>query len=248
MSEFMSTAEAILDQLRIVEAEREMRGRSQLLGDQVILIKHYQQLRFRHTYADLLQSERYGPASRFFLEELYGPEDFTQRDAQFARVVPALVRLFPSEIVATVATLARLHALSEQLDSKMGRNLVGVVVDSHSYVRAWQLTGCSEERERQIELTVEVAGSLDRLTGKPLLRNSLRLMRTPARAAGLGDLQRFLEAGFDTFRSMQGARQFIELVWERERTLALALFSADADSELGTGAFPFLPPDNEAVS
>jgi len=49
---------------------------------------------------------RYGPAAHFFLEELYGPRDFADRDTQFARVVPALVRLFPREIVATVAILA----------------------------------------------------------------------------------------------------------------------------------------------
>ena len=46
------------------------------------------------------------------LDELYGPQDFSDRDAQFARVVPALVRLFPQELVETVAVLARLHALS----------------------------------------------------------------------------------------------------------------------------------------
>ena len=32
---------------------------------------------------------RYAGAARFFLDELYGPGDFSQRDAQFARVVPA---------------------------------------------------------------------------------------------------------------------------------------------------------------
>ena len=39
-----------------------------------------------------------------------------------------------------------------------------------------------------------------------MLRNSLRLMRGPAQVAGLGDLQAFLESGFETFRAMRGAR------------------------------------------
>ncbi len=60
-------------------------------------------------------------AARFFLDDLYGPEDFTRRDEQFARVVPGLVRLFPQEIVGTVISLGELHALSEQFDTAMAR-------------------------------------------------------------------------------------------------------------------------------
>ena len=103
-------------------------------------IKAYQQRRFSHTYADLMPTARYGGASRFFLEELYGPGDFSQRDAQFARVVPALVRLFPRDVVETVNTLAQLHALSETLDSEMGRHLPHGPVLADSYADAWQAT------------------------------------------------------------------------------------------------------------
>ncbi|MEO5737878.1 MAG: hypothetical protein ABIQ82_10520 [Variovorax sp.] len=226
----MSTSAAtILAHLRSVDAERQKRAMATGLNDRVVAVKAYQQRRFSHTYADLLSSPRYGAAARFFLDELYGPSDFTRRDAQFARVVPALVRLFPSEIVATVATLAELHALSEGLDTRMGQQvdddipLAGVV-----YVAAWQRTGQPEQRQRQIALTLAVAARLDRFTRRPLLRNSLRLMRGPARAAGLAELQQFLEAGFDTFRAMRGAEEFMAIVRERERALVSALFAAPA--------------------
>ena len=222
----MPAANRILDQLTIVEAERAIRVAEPGLGEKVRVVKEYQQRRFRHTYGDLLGSARYGPASRFFLDELYGPTDFSQRDAQFARVVPALVRLFPQEIVRTVAALAELHALSERLDTLMGLHLQRAEIAATNYVLAWQATGREPERRRQIDLTLDVAGSLDRLTRKPLLRNSLRLMRGPARAAGLGDLQKFLEVGFDTFKTMNGAVEFVALVGERERALAVALFGA----------------------
>ena len=61
------------------------------------------------------------------------------------------------------------------------------------------------------------------LTRNPLLRHTLRLMRGPARAAGLGELQRFLESGFDTFKAMGGAREFLSIIAARERALARAL-------------------------
>jgi hypothetical protein len=199
------------------------------LSEKVGALKEFQQRRFSHTYADLLQSARYGGASRFFLEELYGPSDFSGRDAQFARVVPQLVRVFPSEIVETVATLAQLHALSEALDTAMALHLERPQIAGTDYLGAWKCVDRSSDRQAQIALTLDIAGQLDRFTRKSLLRNSLRLMRGPARLAGLGDLQRFLEKGFDTFRSMHGAREFIEIVNSRERAFVSAMFNGTVE-------------------
>lgn len=224
-------ARTILKHLDAVRLEREKRLAAPRLAAEVQRVKQYQQRRFSHTYADLLDSPRYGPAARFFLDELYGPRDFTERDEQFARVVPALMRIFPAEIVATVSTLAELHALSEQLDSAMASQLdPDAPLDARAYARAWQHSGLPELRERQIALTLEVGASLDRLTGKLLVRNSLRLMRGPARAAGLHELQAFLEAGFETFRAMKGAQEFLALVDRREHRLTTVLFSSAADA------------------
>jgi hypothetical protein len=235
-----SNADKILSDLAAVDAERLQRAADRDLAQGVVALKAYQQLRFSHTYADLLASERYEPAARFFLDELYGPVDFTRRDAQFARVVPALVRLFPREIVQTVETLSRLHALSESLDTEMALRLTRPELDAAEYAAAWQATKRANDREQQILLTLDVASALDRLTRKALIRNSLRLMRGPARAAGLSDLQNFLEAGFDTFRAMGGAAEFIRIVDEREHALARMLFddpaSANASGLLPDGA------------
>lgn len=219
-------ARSILARLDVVERERAARSMDPALASTVQALKSYQQRRFAGTYADLLASPRYGPAARFFLDELYGPQDFSSRDAQFARVVPAMVRLFPAEIVSTVQTLADLHALSETLDTLMARHLQGRTIDRFGYADAWQHTGDAAQRERQIALTLVVGSNLDRLTRKPLLRGALHMMRGPARAAGLPALQAFLELGFDTFKAMGGAAEFLSTVGARERALAEALFSA----------------------
>lgn len=223
-----ATVESILGHLEAVSHERAVRAASPDLQRKVVMLKAYQQRRFSHTYADLLATQRYAGAARFFLDELYGPGDFSQRDAQFARVVPALVRLFPREVVDTVDTLAQLHALSERLDSEMGRQLSGEFVDACTYIAAWQATGQSTARALQVALTLSVGQSLDELTRKPLLRHSLRMMRVPARAAGLSALQQFLESGFDTFLAMRGAKEFLSIVSERENLLAASLFHTGA--------------------
>lgn len=134
-------AASILADLRVVDDERLKRAADPPLNARVVALKRFQQARFKHTYADLLASARYGAAARFFLDELYGPNDFSGRDAQFARVVPALVRLFPREIVETVTTLAELHALSEILDTALAFQLLSSEFDAIEYGRAWRATG-----------------------------------------------------------------------------------------------------------
>jgi hypothetical protein len=217
-------ARRILALLTVVDEERRRRAEDVGLGGAVLELKRYQQQRFARTYADLLASARYGAAARFFLDELYGPRDYSRRDAQFARVVPSMVRLFPAELVSTVLALAELHALSETLDTAMARVIGGTGISAAAYVSAWQSVGQPQNRARQIDLTLVVGSALDRLTRKPLLRHTLHLMRAPARAAGLGQLQAFLESGFDTFKAMGSAAEFLRVVGQRERALADALF------------------------
>lgn len=224
----MTSAESILAGLATVERERSRRAADPALARRVDVLKHYQQQRLRHTYADLLASTRYHQAATFFLEELYGPEDFTRRDKQFARVVPGIVRLFPGEVVGTVVALAQLHALSERLDTQMAEAMEHDTLDASAYGHAWRTVGQADERERQVALMLQVGRSLDRHTRSRLLRASLHMMRAPARAAGLDALQRFLETGFDAFGAMGGAEEFLSTIAERERLLAATLFAGPA--------------------
>lgn len=220
----------ILEHLGTVAALRAGRAADAGLAGRVRALKAYQARRFERTYADLLASPRYGGAARFFLDELYGPQEFAARDAQFGRIVPALVRLFPAELVGTVATLGELHALTESLDDTAARHLPAQPPDAAGYAQAWQATGRADAREQQITLTLAIGAAMDRYTRNRLLRTTLRMMRSPAQAAGLSDLQRFLEAGFDAFGNMKGAADFLRWVGERERALAAALFAPGAVS------------------
>ncbi len=223
-------AARIVQSLAAVEIERRRRATAPGLADAVAALKAYQQRRFARTHAELLAHPRYGRAANFFLNELYGPQDFTQRDAQFSRVVPALVRLFPADTVATVEALAAVHALSERLDTAMAIHLAGATPARSSYLRAWQATGEIAARARQIELVMRVGEALDRHTRSFVLRASLKAMRGPARAAGMGSLQAFLEDGFEAFGAMRGSQEFLATIHARETALAKRLFDPAAVS------------------
>jgi len=216
--------QAIQEHLETVEAERSRRSVDLVLAGRVHAVKSFQHARFQSTYADLLADSRYARAARFFLDDLYGPHDFTERDAQFARIVPALVRLFPREIVATVRALAELHALTEVLDSAMAGQVKRTELSFEDYQAAWRATGHRDDRFRQIALMLRIGRALQAYTANPLVRHTLRMMRRPAQLAGLGALQSFLETGFETFRSMRGSEAFLQTIADRETELAERLF------------------------
>ncbi len=229
--------------LQTVASLRLARSADAGLAAGVLVLKTYQSSRFARTYGDLLADPRYQAATQFFLEELYGPQELAARDAQFGRVVPALMRLFPREVVATVEQLSELHALSETLDDAGARHLQRQPgsagrLDAAAYVRVWQAVGRQDARERQIALTLTIGQALDGFTRSRVLRTSLRMMRAPARAAGLSALQRFLEAGFEAFAAMHGAAPFLDVVGARERALAAALFDPRALRDLALAEPP----------
>ena len=220
----------ILDRISFVESERQRRLVTPGLKSLVDAVKRHQHERFQRTYADMLADPGYCRAAEFFLEDLYGPYDFSARDTQFAKVVPGIVRLFPGEIVDTVEALAELHALTEELDSLMANSLPSPAVDAAGYAMAWQAVGRATDRQRQIRLVRALGDALCAYTRKPLLRQTLRLMHRPAHAMGLGALQKFLESGFDTFRDMRDARKFLDVIETRETEFAESLFRAPSGS------------------
>lgn len=224
---------AIANSLQIVETLRAKRHADPELATRTQALRHWQAERFRRTYADVLQDPHMGPAARFFLTELYSAQEFSRRDAQFARIAGTIERLFPKAVVNTATLLAQLHALSETLDACMALTWLdwssltpsseAPELDEQSYQQLWktllQQPGYARGRQQQIDATRELGTQLQRHTSVPGLRLMLKMMRAPASAAGLQDLQRFLETGFDTFGQLGKAGKvplFLETVRARE--------------------------------
>lgn len=202
----------------------------------VAIIKQLQAQRFQHTYRDFLDSAEYAMAARFFLEELYGVRDFRTRDQQFSRIAGGLERLFPHAVAELAVDLTELHALTERLDHAMALAWLAqpeAVQTGDRYVRSWTSTGSVADRQRQLDVVSRMGFELETLTRKRSLRTALRLMRGPAKAAGLDALQQFLEAGFDAFASMKEPSRLMKAIHERESQWLTRLFG-DVDRSCAT--------------
>ena len=192
-------------------------------------VAEWQARRLNATYADLVRNPRYAQAIVFFQSDLYGPGDFSRRDADLARVVPLMVRLVPNGVIATMAMAMELSTLSQELD----RSLIEVLDARQAftvaqYCAAYRACGNRPARVRQIALIGRTGRALDRYVRMPFVRATLALMRKPARAAGLSALQDFLERGLASFASMHGADEFLATVDARETALMEEIFSGNA--------------------
>lgn len=204
---------------------RKLRGDGGSVPARLHEVKEFQSARLRATYADIASLPRYRIATSFFLDDLYGPKDFSSRDAEMMRIVPVMSRVLPDSAVETAALAIELEALSESLDQRLTVALPAGPIGGDGYGRAYRKSSTPDERERQIALIEAVGERLDALVRKPFVYGTLKLMRKPAHMAGLSDLQDFLERGFASFREMKGADHFLALIGERERAIASDLFS-----------------------
>jgi hypothetical protein len=208
-----------------LERLRTLRGNKPRAPRRLAEVKRWQAQRLADTYADLIDQPRYRKATEFFLEDLYGPKDFSGRDQAMLRILPVMSRLLPETAVETAALAIELEAVSEALDQALAAELPAGPIDEATYAEAYRHSSTRAEREHQIELIDAVGHRLDALVKKPFLSSTLKLMRQPARVAGLGDLQDFLERGFAAFRGMKGADEFLETLRARERAILNRLFS-----------------------
>src|SRR3981081_1342433 len=169
-----SSAEALLvHQLECSRLLHQERGASETLAAALDRVALWQARRLNATYSDLAADPRYAGAITFFQSELYGPGDFSQRDADLARVVPIMIRVLPDAVVETVAMAMELSTVSHELDHDWAGT---------QSARASWFAGPARPRARYAR--------------QPMLGPLLAMMRHPARAAGLSLLQEFLEGGF----------------------------------------------------
>lgn len=214
----------------------------------LLALKAWQAQRLELTYADLLAHPRYRDAALFFLTDLYGARDYSQRDADVARILPKLTALLPATALSAIADAVELDALSEQLDHDLCAELAAgrvKVVTSAAYAEAYRACANRAAREHQIALTHSIGTALDKLTRIALLEATIKMLRKPAKMAGLAELQNFLQRGFVTFKQMAGAAEFLDTIRIRESELMNHLFDSVGDPFASHAQRPAAAPSGQ---
>ncbi len=199
-----------------------------------VLLATWQCARLGETYADYHEHKRYARALDFFLTDIYGPTDFTQRDADIARVYPIMVKMLSVTAIESLAQALELNALSMSLDRELADVLVGDLdldvaqgmsaLTPEMYAHAYRLCDNYDRRIEQIELAVDAATILENAVKKKMIYLTVKVARGPAKAAGFGELQSFLERGLAAFKKMKGSHKFLDALAARERHVLDAIY------------------------
>jgi hypothetical protein len=147
-------------------------------------------------------------------------------------------RMLPASLLEVVADATELNACSSRLDRALVAALPArPAFDVADYCRACRAAGDFTARRRQVELIGIVGRAIDHYGRKRRVRETLRLMRRPARAAGFGMLQEFLERGLLSFAKMDGADEFLATVEARETAIVEAM-AAGSDAPFPEPGWP----------
>ncbi|GAB3737024.1 hypothetical protein GCM10028794_18380 [Silanimonas algicola] len=196
------------------------------------VLRSWQSQRLEASFADVLADPRMHAAARFFLSDLYADRDFSGRDRDVDRIMPVMVHLLPDTMLRAARDAIELHVLSHALDLRMVRAMDRrrwARLDAVRYGELYREAGQPRLRQRQIALVVAVGRSLDAAVRRHGVHRLLRASRLPARAAGLSELQGFLERGFDAFAKLEGAEPFLERVARGEGEVSRRLFAGHAE-------------------
>ena len=195
------------------------------LAEQIERLQQWQCRRLLVSHDDLWQQKRFKPAMQFFIDELYGPKDFSQRDKDIARVVPKMANILPEKALASLESALHLNALSYQLDIEITQQLAGAKLDRNSYAGAYKACDNLAERALQIEYIAALGSDLADVIDIRGISALLMLSRKPAKLAGVLSLHEFLEAGYKAFKKLGNVSDFIEPIVNREKDLMNSLFS-----------------------
>jgi hypothetical protein len=229
-------------QLQDAEDMRHVDVVSAGLEPRLALLRGWQSERLATTYADLLADPHTRPAGLFFLSDIYGPHDFTQRDHDAERLHEILSRLIPAPMLQQLSDVIALNRLSAALDQQMVTVLcdqLGITegITGPLYAEAYRRCDNRAERERQIDLIVTVLKEAAQGARWPGAGMALKLIRGPAKKAGWTELYAFLEHGQAAFKHIRDVKAFVATVEQRERRILEQIFAGQADP-LATGEAP----------
>lgn len=184
-------------------------------------------------FADLHELDGYAEAIDFTISDLAGI-GISSRDRDLARVAPLITAMLPFQALSTVAAAAQMNARVLKINLAICRGLfVGdelpASITERDYCVACRGASSLEECVELVHLIADLGGTLKTLVKMPMIGMTLRAMSAPARAAGFGSLQRFLETGYRTFRQIPDIDLFLAEIRKRMTGTFARIYTAPLD-------------------
>lgn len=182
-------------------------------------LQAFQSNRLRRDYADLAAQPQYQAVGEFFFDEMYGPRDFSERNAS-ARRFHQFLHIVPGVHLADVEQAIELLDLTDHLDEDLTRRMLDQSLpldfDEPAYERIYRQADNYDQRLRQLHLVRDTLLNVYRLSQLPLLGLGLKQSRLLSRLAGFEGLHRFLMNGYAALHNVADVRGFADTIFDRE--------------------------------
>ena len=225
------SADTIIQHIYRVNAKRELAIKMNQLAC-IQRLQEWQCRRLLVTHADLQAQPKFADAMQFFVDELYGPKDFSQRDQDLTRVIPKLAAVLPEKALVALDDALRLNALSFDLDTDMVTALLAQSeherlseedITPETYALAYRQVGRAVDRKEQIEIVEKLGLQLADVVHVRGINLLIKMARKPAEIAGVLALHEFLAEGFSAFKQLGDVNAFLDPIILRETQIMHAL-------------------------
>jgi hypothetical protein len=229
------TSKHIFRHLHSVRTMQEIAKKADLLTT-IRAVQTWQCQRLILSHQAIYQQEQFQPALDFFIHELYGPKDFSQRDKDIKRLAPKMAMLLPDTALKSLASALHLNALSFELDFAMAKELRDKTINRDNYREAYQACNNANARQQQIHLIEVMGKDLAEAIKMRGISTLLLLSRQPAKIAGLHVLHQFIDSGYKAFRHIGNVDDFILPIVHFEQGLKDQMFDLTMPNPLPTAA------------
>jgi hypothetical protein len=182
-------------------------------------VQSWQCKRLLVSHQHMYQQKRFKPAVEFFINELFGPNDFSQRDKDIARIIPKMSTFLPQKALQSLACALHLNTLSFELDFELAKRLVDTTINRDTYAKAYISCNNFASRQQQIDYIRNLGNDLADVVKIKGISSLLFISRKPAKMAGVLALHEFLEKGFKSFKNMGNVEDFITPLVNKEREI-----------------------------
>lgn len=233
----MTTSPVIDPQQLLRDMQRELKhqrvnGRG--IDPQLAMLRMWQCERLTRTYYDFLTSPQYAPICGFFLTDIYGPRDFTQRNHDVERLHDFLARVVPAPMLQLLTDTVILNRMTDGLDEALLRALVddlGVTdsITAAQYAEAYRLCDNYDERVQQIELVHTIVQQVGEGAKLGIVWLALKVLKGPAHQAGWTQIYDFAERGYSAVRRAHDIKTFVNAIRQRERRVLDQIYDGASD-------------------
>jgi hypothetical protein len=195
-------------------------------------VQAWQCKRLLVSHQDMYQQKRFKPAVGFFINELYGPNDFSQRDQDIARIVPKMSKFLPEKALQSLASALYLNTLSFELDFDLAKQLLNTEINRDTYAKAYISSDNIANRQKQIDYIRTLGNDLAEVVKMKGISSLLFISRKPAKMAGVLALHEFLDKGFKSFKNLGNVEDFITPVVNKEHQIMQQLANPNSPNPL----------------